>query len=137
MSRRGRVDSNHGDIVEALEGIGASVTSLADLGEGVPDLLVGWGRRNRLMEIKDGKKAPSKRKARDTQEDFASRWNGEPVCLVQSPEDAIEAATADVVPARLLLDARPALERAARASGALDLEVLSVFCEKVRRRVMG
>ena len=143
MRRRGNVDSNHREIVRALEGIGATVTSLADLGEGVPDLLVGFRRRNRLIEIKDGRKAPSRRKARPCQEDFAATWNGEPVCLVRSPEEAIEAATADVVPARLLLDARPALERKARGSlGVLeadrvDLETEGLYVETVRRRVAG
>ena len=54
MRRAAKIDANHGDIVEALRGIGCSVLSLAPLGKGAPDLLVGYWGRNTILEVKDG-----------------------------------------------------------------------------------
>src|SRR3972149_4956093 len=48
----GRLDYDHVAIVLALRTVGASVQSLADVGRGCPDLLVGWHGSNILMEIK-------------------------------------------------------------------------------------
>lgn len=50
--RAKKVDANQGEIVEALRAMGASVESLAPLGNGCPDLLVGWRGHNILMEVK-------------------------------------------------------------------------------------
>lgn len=55
MRRRGRLDSNHPEIVKALEDCGAGVQSLANLGDGVPDLLVAFRGRWHVMEVKAGK----------------------------------------------------------------------------------
>ena len=52
---RARVDRNHAEIVAALRATGCSVTSLARLGKGVPDLLVGCNGRNVLLEVKADK----------------------------------------------------------------------------------
>jgi Holliday junction resolvase len=52
MRYAARTDSNHREIAEALTGVGCSVQSLHRAGEGVPDLLVGRGNRNLLVEIK-------------------------------------------------------------------------------------
>ena len=67
MTRRAsRLDDNHGEIVTALRSVsGVSVSSLAGLGDGVPDLLVGARRVNYLCEIKDGEKPPSRRSLTD------------------------------------------------------------------------
>lgn len=50
--RSARVDRNQTEIVEALRAIGASVQSLAPVGKGVPDLLVGYRGVNFLIEVK-------------------------------------------------------------------------------------
>lgn len=50
--RHGRIDANHAEIVGALRGVGAHVQSLADLGRGVPDLLVGFRGRWVVIEVK-------------------------------------------------------------------------------------
>ena len=42
MRRAAKIDSNHAEIVAALRGIGAYVMSLASVGGGCPDLLVGF-----------------------------------------------------------------------------------------------
>ena len=46
-------DRNHREIVVAFEEAGAQVVDLAGVGGGVPDLLVGYGGHNYLVEIKD------------------------------------------------------------------------------------
>lgn len=46
------MDANQADIVAALEAIGASVQSLAAVGNGCPDLLCGFRGVNTLLEIK-------------------------------------------------------------------------------------
>ena len=51
--RAPRVDANQRRIVEALEAVGASVASLAGVGRGCPDLLVGYHGRNFLLEVKN------------------------------------------------------------------------------------
>ena len=66
MRRAAKVDTNHREIVAALERCGCSVQSLAAVGAGVPDLLVGVaaraGRLTLLMEVKDGARPPSERR---------------------------------------------------------------------------
>lgn len=52
--RRVKRDGNHTPIVQALRSAGRSVVELHQVGKGVPDLLVGWGRSNMLLlEVKD------------------------------------------------------------------------------------
>lgn len=54
MSRRAaRVDGNQRTIVDAFRALGCSVQSLASLGKGVPDLLVGIRGVNLLVEVKN------------------------------------------------------------------------------------
>lgn len=47
MRKYGRTDSNHAEIAAALRKAGASVVSLASVGNGCPDLLVGFRTRGR------------------------------------------------------------------------------------------
>ena len=49
MRRRPRLDATQHAIVEALQTAGYSVVSIASLGGGAPDLLVGGGRRWMLL----------------------------------------------------------------------------------------
>jgi len=50
--RAAKVDGNHAEIVDALRAMGCSVQSLAKVGNGCPDVVVGWRGRNVLLEIK-------------------------------------------------------------------------------------
>ncbi len=50
-----RVDANQKAIVQALRKAGATVQSLASIGKGCPDLLVGVHGENFLLEVKSGK----------------------------------------------------------------------------------
>lgn len=77
MRRAAKVDANHGKIVAALRKAGASVFSGAALGQGFPDLIVGYGGRTFLCEVKDGSKPPSARKLTDDQVKFKADWKGD------------------------------------------------------------
>jgi Holliday junction resolvase len=82
-----RVDANQTAIVNALRWAGCSVQSLATVGKGCPDLLVGKYGITVLMEIKDGDKG----KVRDSQVEWMDNWMGGPVAVVRSIEDALRA----------------------------------------------
>lgn len=86
-----RTDDNHTEIVEALRKAGAVVHSLAAVGGGMPDLLVTIRNQTLLMELKDGKKSPSRRALTPAQLKFHSTWTGGPLSIVDSPEAALRA----------------------------------------------
>ena len=88
MRRAARVDDNQVEIVKALRNAGASVQPLHSVGQGCPDLLVGYMGINLLMEVKDGDKCPSKRKLTDDQVVWHSNWDGQ-ACVVKNVEEAI------------------------------------------------
>jgi len=60
MRRHGRIDTTQTEIVRALRGIGAFVQSLADVGNGCPDLLVSFRGKWFVFEVKSpsGKLTP-------------------------------------------------------------------------------
>lgn len=88
MRRAARVDSNHSQIVQALRQVGASVQDLSGVGQGCPDLLVGFRRRSYPLEIKDGAKAKSARRLTPDEEVWHRTWAGD-VYVVESVEDAL------------------------------------------------
>ncbi len=90
---RGRVDRNQPEIVKALRKMGATVVSLARIGEGCPDLLVGWRGRTILIEVKDGQAIPSKRLLTDDELKFQGGWTGGPIINVGSVEEALTVLT--------------------------------------------
>ncbi len=84
MRRAARTDLNQAEIVRALKAAGASVALLHRVGEGVPDLLVGWKGRNLLVEVKglSGKLTPAQ-----------GRWHDEwctDVHVVRSVQGALD-----------------------------------------------
>jgi hypothetical protein len=90
MRLRGKVDANQAAIVRALRQIGASVQSIADLGDGCPDLLVGFRGKVALMECKDGNQPPSKRRLTEEESNWHKAWQGPPVLIVESVEAALK-----------------------------------------------
>jgi len=92
VRRAAKVDLNHGEVVKALQAIGASVQSLAAVGKGCPDILVGLAGRNWIIEIKDGSKCPSERKLNDKQVEWHRLWRGQ-VHTVTSSLEAVELVT--------------------------------------------
>lgn len=89
MRLKGKVDANQKEIVDALRSVGASVVSLANVGNGVPDLLVGFNGRTCLLEVKDGSKPPSHQNLTDAQLDFISNWRGSSIAIVNSVDGAL------------------------------------------------
>ena len=89
--RAAKVDANHVQVVEALRAAGATVQSLAGVGKGVPDLLVGHQGHTLLMEVKDGDKSPSQRKLTEDQLKWHREWNGGTLAVVDGPEAALRA----------------------------------------------
>lgn len=91
MRKAARVDANHTQVVMALQTAGATVQSLAAVGQGVPDLLVGFQGKTILMEIKDGQKPPSARRLTEQQLKWHGAWRGGPVAIVDGVDAALRA----------------------------------------------
>lgn len=89
MRQAAKTDENQKLIVQALRKAGASVQSLAAVGKGCPDLLVGYNGINYLMEVKDGNKVPSARKLTIDQEHWHSVWTGA-VHIVKTEDEALK-----------------------------------------------
>jgi len=87
--RAARIDANHEQVVSALRAAGASVQSLAGVGKGVPDLLVGFQGKTLLMEVKDGKKTPSERRLTEDQVRWHGAWRGGPLAVVDGVDAAL------------------------------------------------
>ena len=83
-----RVDNNHSEIVKGLRAVGATVRSTAAIGDGFPDLAVGWRGVTYLLEIKDGSKPKSKRTLTPAEQSFHNEWRGA-AAVVTSLDDAL------------------------------------------------
>lgn len=83
MRRAARTDMNQPAIVGAFRDMGASVLPLHRVGEGCPDLLVGWRGADFLVEVKNGSKLT------DPQKRFHAEWRGRPVSIVTSVDDVL------------------------------------------------
>lgn len=88
MRRASKVDANHAEIVSALRSAGATVQSLAAVGAGCPDLVVGYRGKNYLMEVKDGAKNPGQRLLTRAEIEWHLAWAGQ-VRVVESVEEAL------------------------------------------------
>lgn len=84
MRLKGKIDINQTEIVKALRKCGFSVLSMANLGNGAPDICVGAFGNNYLFEIK----ADRKKKLTQDEHKFHSNWSGQ-VAIITSFEDAI------------------------------------------------
>jgi hypothetical protein len=87
---RCRTDANHVAIVKALRQAGASVQSLSNVGDGCPDVLIGFGGKNFLMEIKNGLLRPAKRRLTSSEQAWQANWKGQ-IVTVKSVEEALRA----------------------------------------------
>jgi Holliday junction resolvase len=76
MRRAARTDRNQNEIAAAFQALGCSIYSLAAVGNGVPDLLVGCHGQNLLIEVKDGAKSKSRRALTPDQQKFKDNWRG-------------------------------------------------------------
>ena len=87
--RAAKIDANQVEIVKALRQAGATVQSLASVGKGVPDLLIGFQGKTVLLEIKDGAKVQSKQKLTQDQIDWHANWRGGTLATVDSIDAAL------------------------------------------------
>lgn len=85
-----RIDSNQPEIIQALRKVGASVAPTHMVGQGFPDIVVGFRGINHLLEIKDGEKSRSRRKLTEDEKDWHLTWQGE-VRIVESVSEALKA----------------------------------------------
>jgi len=83
MRRAAKVDANHSTIIAALRQVGATVQDLAKVGQGCPDILVGFRGRNYLMEIKMNKGKPT-----PAQDAWHLTWQGQ-VVIVRTADEAL------------------------------------------------
>lgn len=104
MRRRGRVDANQAALVAYARARGASWVSLANVGDGVPDGLLGYQGHTWLVEVKTatGRLTPD-------QSQFLMLWRGSPVRIVRTVEDieALLLTTANDVKRGESSDAQP------------------------------
>ena len=89
MRRAAKIDANQDAVVSALRAAGATVQSLAAVGKGVPDLLVGYKGKTLLMEVKDGRKPPSAQRLTEDQLTWHGNWTGGALAVVDGPEAAL------------------------------------------------
>lgn len=83
--RAAKVDKNQTEIVNAFRRMGFSVQHLHTVGGGVPDLLIGRGGVNLLVEVKDGGKA----KLTVDQIKWHNEWRGQ-IAIVRNIDDVIK-----------------------------------------------
>lgn len=94
--RAARVDHNQADIVRALRAVGATVQSLAAIGQGCPDLLVGvvdrdtGERRNVLLEVKNPNVPKSDQVLTPAEEQWEENWEGQ-YTVVRTVDEALRA----------------------------------------------
>jgi hypothetical protein len=91
MNRRGhkgKVDGNQKTIVGIFERANFSVQSLAPIGDGCPDLLVGACGRNYVVEVKNGREPLTPK-----QQTWHRDWKGGPAIVVASEADAVNFVT--------------------------------------------
>lgn len=91
MRRAAKTDRNQDEIVQALRAAGATVQSLAAVGHGVPDLLVGFRGQTLLIEVKDSNQPPSKRRLTEDQIKWHGDWRGGPLATITDVEGALRA----------------------------------------------
>lgn len=84
--RAKQVDANQAAVVAALRAAGATVQHLHEVGQGCPDLLVGFRGRNYLVEIKNAAAGGS---LNAEQVKWHRAWRGH-VAVFTSPEQGFD-----------------------------------------------
>jgi Holliday junction resolvase len=87
-----RVDANQAEIVKALRDVGAHVRPTHMVGAGFPDLVAVFRGVVYLIEIKDGKKIPSKRRLTADEQAYhvlVAQQGGYTIPVVETAEQAL------------------------------------------------
>lgn len=87
MRRAAKRDENEPAVIGVFEAAGGTVQPLSI--PGGPDLLVGLRQRTLLVEVKDGAKVESRRRLTRDQKRWHEWWQGSPVHVVRSVDDAL------------------------------------------------
>lgn len=87
MRRKAATDRNHSEVMNGLRQRGCTVHSTHQLGQGFPDIVVGYSGRTYLFEIKDPEKIPSQRRLTEDEKEWFARWRGH-VSVVHTAEEA-------------------------------------------------
>lgn len=82
-----RADINQEEIVSKFRSVGASVLILSQVGDGAPDLLVGFCKKNHLFEIKN---PDTKYKLSTEQIIFADKWKGADIKVIRSWQEGFK-----------------------------------------------
>lgn len=86
----GHKDSVHASIVQELRQLGASVLETHALGDGAPDLIVGFRGVTALVELKNGARyhqtVTKMRQRLETQQAYLDAWRGGPAFVATSTE---------------------------------------------------
>ncbi len=85
MTYAKRVDLNHQEVVKTLRSLGASVFDASRMGQGFPDIVVGYNQQTILVEIKSGEQ----KKFTNAQLKFMGDWKGSAVVRINDLEGAI------------------------------------------------
>lgn len=83
-----RIDKNQPELVRTFRQLGCNVAHTHAVGNGFTDLVVDISGFNVLVEIKNGRKCPSKRKYTRKQNLFNLGWTGSRA-KVESSEDVV------------------------------------------------
>lgn len=96
MRYRTRSDNNQKEIDKVLRSVGASVVALSNATPGCPDRLVGFRGETFLLETKNKdtgrgmSRASRANHMRTTaQTEFHATWQGKPISVVYSPDEAL------------------------------------------------
>lgn len=85
-----RVDANQAAIVAALRQVGASVQPLHMVGQGCPDLLVGFRGQCFVLEIKNEARSASRQKLTPDEAHWHATWRGQ-LAIVCNAAEALAA----------------------------------------------
>lgn len=90
MRRAHKVDQNQSDIIAALRANGMTVKDCSAVGQGFPDLCVGFRGGTYLVETKSDKSVSHRVSEPLTaaQRVFHLAWCGD-ICIAETPEDAV------------------------------------------------
>ena len=88
MRHKARIDANQNRIRDVFRKMGATWQSLASVGSGCPDAVIGYEGGNYMVEIKDGEKPISKRRLTPQQQDWFANWAGQ-VTIIESEEQTM------------------------------------------------
>ncbi len=85
-----KVDANQKKIMQLCRRIpGLSVATIHTVGNGLPDLILGFCGKNYLVELKDGAKMKSQKKLTKDEVEFHEEWNGQ-ICVCESIDDILK-----------------------------------------------